>query len=214
MWTAGIVVLIGTWWITQNITLACCLVGGYYAVALALGFVFRRILCPVWLRVSVQILIAICLIAGLFCFDSSSAKKITKSAVGEQGATIAQNRDDKVRDFALKEAPTVWKTYQVLTEAIEEQDKKIAELRKTLEMFISNVEEDADIRSLVKLRDELTTSRDAIKAKLEEAYLQARKFAATPDQTEFDELRKKAVEDGIKEAQSALKRYKAMKEQK
>lgn len=214
MWTAGIVVLIGTWWMTQNITLACCLAGGYYAVALVLGFVFRRILCPVWLRVSVQILIAICLIVGLFCFGSPSVKKTTKSAVHEQGATIAQNKDDKVRDFALKEAPSVWKAYQFLAGAIEEREKRIAELRKTLELFGLKADEDADVRRLLHVRDEMAASRDAIKAKLEEAYLQARKFAATPDRKEFDELRKKAVEDGINEAQTALKRYKAMKEQK
>ena len=213
MWTAGIVVLIGTWWMTQNITLACCLAGGYYAVALAFGFVFRKILCPVCLYVYVQISIAVCLIAGLFYF--SSPKGETGGSVArEQKADGIQGKGDKVRDFALKEAPSAWKTYQFLAGAIEERDKKIAELRKTLELFGLKADEDADVRKLSRARDEMSASCDAIKAKLEEAYLQARKFAATPDRTEFDELRKQAVEDGVKEAQAALKRYKVMKEQK
>lgn len=213
MWTAGIVVLIGTWWMTQNITLACCLAGGYYAVALVLGFVFRKILCPVWLYVSVQISIAVCLIAGLFYFSTPKGEP-GRSVVREQKVDGIQGKEDKVRDFALKEAPSVWKAYQFLAGAIEERDKRIAELRKTLELFGLKADEDADVRRLLHVRDEMAASRDAIKAKLEEAYLQARKFAATPDRKEFDELRKKAVEDGINEAQTALKRYKAMKEQK
>lgn len=213
MWTAGVVVLIGTWWVTQNIALACCLSCGYYAVALAFGFVLRRILCPVWLYVCIQISIAVCLIVGLFYFSGPKGKN-GGSVAREQKAEGIQGKEDKVRDFALKEAPSVWKAYQFLTGAIDDQDKKIAELRKTLEMFGSNVDEDADIRKLLHARNEMAASRDVIKEKLEEAYLQARKFAATPDRTEFDELRKQAVEDGVKEAQAALKRYKAMKEQK
>ena len=60
----------------------------------------------------------------------------------------------------------------------------------------------------------MAASCDSIMAKLEEACLQARKFAESPDKKEFDELRKKAIEDGAKEAQSALRRYKALKEQR
>ena len=209
MWTAGIVVLIGTWWITQNITLACCLAGGYYAVALALGFVFRKLLCPVCIQIS----IAVCLIAGLFYFNSPKMES-DRSVVREQKVDGIQGKEDKVWDFALKEAPSVWKAYQFLAGAIEERDKRIAELRKTLELFGLKADEDADVRRLLHVRDEMAASHDAIKAKLEEAYLQARKFAATPDRKEFDDLRKKAVDDGIQEAQAALKRYKAMKEQK
>ena len=213
MWTAGIVVLIGTWWITQNITLACCLAGGYYAVALALGFVFRKLLCPVWLYVCIQISIAVCLIAGLFYFNSPKMES-DRSVVREQKVDGIQGKEDKVWDFALNEAPSVCKAYQFLAGAIEERDKRIAELRKTLELFGLKADEDADVRRLLHVRDEMAASHDAIKAKLEEAYLQARKFAATPDRKEFDDLRKKAVDDGIQEAQAALKRYKAMKEQK
>lgn len=211
MWTAGIVVLIGTWWMTGNIVFACCLAGGYYAVALALGFVFRRILSPVWLRISVQILIAACLVAGLFYIGSSNVNKTANPALREKTTLDAHDKDEKVRDFALREAPSAWKAYQVLTEAVEEQDRKISELRATLKMFGSNVDEDADIRKLSQMRDELAGSRDTVKVKLEAAYLQSRKFAASPDSKEYDELRKQAIEDGVNEARSALQRYKALK---
>ena len=101
-----------------------------------------------------------------------------------------------------------------MSSAIEEQGEKIAELRKTLELFGTDADSDADFRKILKMRDELSASRDAIKAKLEEAYLQARKFAASPDRKDYDELRKKAVDDGVREAQSALQKYKALKGQK
>lgn len=214
MWSAGIIVLIATWWVTQNIVFASCIAGGYYVVALALGFVLRRVCRQTWICVSMQILIAACLFVGLFCFGYSNAKKADKSSLCEQTTSGDHSKDDKVLDFALREVPSVWKTYQVLNEAIEEQDKKIAELRTTLKMFASNVDEDADIRNLLQTRDEMTAARDAIKAKLDDAYLQTRKFAATPDGSEFDQLRKQVVEDSINEAQSVLQRYKAMKEKK
>lgn len=214
MWSAGIILLFATWWVTQNIVFASCIAGGYYVVALALGFVLRRVCRQTWICVSMQILIAACLFVGLFCIGYSSAKKADRSSLREQITSSDHSKDDKVRDFALREVPSVWKTYQVLNEAIEEQDKKIAELRTTLKMFGSNVDEDLDIRNLLQTRDEMTASRDAIKAKLEDAYLQTRKFATTPDRSEFDQLRKQVVEDSINEAQSALQRYKAMKEKK
>ena len=213
MWTAGIVLLIAAWWVTGNIVFACSLAGGYYAVALAFGFVFRKILSPVWLYVGVQVSIAVCLIAGLIYFSSPKGRT-GGSGASEQKADVIQGKDDKVRDFALKEAPSVWKAYQFLSGSIEERDRKIAELRKTLELFGLKPDEDADVRRLSRARDEMVASCDAIKTKLDEAYLQARKFAATPDRREFDELRKQAVEDGVKEAQAALKKYKAMKDQK
>jgi len=211
MWTAGIVVFLTIWLATQNVIVSCGLSIGYYAVAAASGFFLRKVSCSPWLCFAVHVAIASCLIAVLVYSRKFKEGESSAQDMPDQQMEPAQSKDDKVRDFALKEAPSVWNAYQVLVDAIEVQNKKIAELRKTLEMFDSNVGDDADVRNLSRVHDEMVASRDAIKAKLEEAYLQARKFAASPDRKEFDELRKKAVEDGVKEAQSALRRYKAMK---
>lgn len=213
MWTAGIVVFIAAWWMTQNMLIACGLMICYYAVALILGIVLHKMLFPVWLRITVQILIAACLIVALYLF--AAKRELASSTDSHLSQTEpAQNKDEKVRDFALREMPSVWRAYQVMSSAIEEQGEKIAELRKTLELFGTDADSDADFRKILKMRDELSASRDAIKAKLEEAYLQARKFAASPDRKDYDELRKKAIEDGVSEAQAALRKYKSLKEQK
>lgn len=151
------------------------------------------------------------MVVGLFYFGSSNVNKTDNPVLRGLITTDAHAKDDKVRDFALKEAPSAWKAYQVLTEAVEEQDRKIEELRTTLAMFGLNVDEDADIRKLLQMRDELAGSRDTVKVKLEAAYLQSRKFAASPDSKEYDELRKQAIEDGVNEARSALQRYKTLK---
>ena len=213
MWTAGIVVFIAAWWMTQNMLIACGLMIGYYAVAMALGFLLRKIFCPVWLRVVAQALVATCL---MVVFYRSIDKNGRTNSLGshESQTELVQGRDEKVRDFALREMPSVWRAYQVMSSAIEEQDGKIAELRKTLELFGTDADGDADFRRILKMRDELSSSRNTVKAKLEEAYLQARKFAASPDRKDYDELRKKAIDDGVREAQSALQKFKALKAQK
>lgn len=214
MWTAGIVVFVLSWLTTHNVLLPCCLTIGYYAVALTLGFLFRKMFSQVWISIAAQIVIAACLVAGFYYFDKSNARNEANSDIGEQTADSVQDKDYKVREFAIKEAPSVWKAYQFMSDAIGEQDGKISELRKTLEMFDASVDGDVGIRRLSRIRDELIASRDAIKSSLDEAYIQSRKFAAAPDRKEYDELRKKAIEDGVKEAQSALQKYKVMKGQK
>ncbi len=214
MWTAGIVIFVMSWLTGQNVSLSCRLTIIYYAVALALGFLSRKFFGHVWTCIAIQIFIAACLVAGIYYLGKSDARNEARSDMGEQTTGSFQDRDDKVREFAIKEAPSVWKAYQFLSGAIDEQDRKISELRKTLELFDTNDDGDIDIRKLSRMRDELIASREAIKRSLDEAYLQSRKFAAAPDRKEFDELRKKAVDAGVKEAQSALQRYKVMKGQK
>lgn len=213
MWTAGVIVFIASISATGNIAVSGGLALGYYVTVGALSFVLHKLHLPFLPRFVLQLVIA----TGIVIFGCREivGGKVGGSDVSSADAPyLAEGKDDKLRDFAMKDAPAVWKAYQHLSTIIEEKDKKNAELRETLLMFGVNPDTDADFTRLLKVREELAASCDAIKAKLEEAYLQARKFAATPDRKEFDELRKRAVEDGVREAQTALRRYKAMKEQK
>lgn len=125
-----------------------------------------------------------------------------------------QSKEDKVRDFALREAPRLWKAYQIVSSFVEERDKMISELRKQMEMFGVNADSDADLRKLIQVRDEMRRSQAIMKARIEEAYLQSRKFAAAPDSKEFEELKNKCVEEGVAEAKKALTRITAMKQAK
>ena len=51
----------------------------------------------------------------------------------------------------------------------------------------------------------------SLHAKIEDAYLAYCKFQATPSRKDYDELRRKILDDGIKEAESAAKRFEQMR---
>ena len=123
-------------------------------------------------------------------------------------------KDEKIQTFALKEAPKVWEVYQSLKSEIDVQSAKIEELRKSLESFGRSPEQDTDFVRICALRDDMTRSRDALRTKLEDAYIAAKKYEAAPSRKDYQELHKKALEDGILEADAASARFKEMRRNK
>ncbi len=94
------------------------------------------------------------------------------------------------------------------------QNEKIEELRKSLESFGRSPEQDTDFVRICALRDDMTRSRDALRTKLEDAYIAAKKYEAAPSRKDYQELHKKALEDGILEADAASARFKEMRRNK
>ena len=135
----------------------------------------------------------------------------------QREATIAkiqqkrQEKADKIRTFALKDAPKVWEVYQSLKSEIDLQNEKIEELRKTLVSFGRSPEEDEDFKRICAQRDEMIRSEKALYVKLEDAYIAACKFAATPGHKEYGDLHRKALDDGIREAEAAEAKFKEMR---
>lgn len=143
-----------------------------------------------------------------------------KKAQDAENARIAEAKrlqeakNESVRVFALKEAPKVWAVCQSLQSEIDVQSGKIEELRKTLEMFDESPEQDADFIRICALRDEMIRSRRSLRAKLEDAYIAAKKYEASPSRKDYQDVMKRALEDGINDANIATERYKAMIRQK
>lgn len=127
---------------------------------------------------------------------------------------IQEAKDEKVQVFALKEAPKVWDVYQSLQSEIDVQGSKIEELRKTLETFGKVPEQDTDFIRICALRDEMIRSRQSLRTKLEDAYIAAKKYEASPSRKDYQETMNRAIEDGINDANMAAERYKAMTRQK
>ena len=57
------------------------------------------------------------------------------------------------------------------------------------------------------MRDEMAESLKTMRTKIEDAYLASCKYEATPGRKEYGELMRKALEDGIQEAEAAAARY-------
>lgn len=149
-----------------------------------------------------------------------TARQSEEKALAAERARIAEAKrrqkakDEKIQDFALKEAPKVWEVYQSLKSEIDVQNEKIEELRKSLESFGRSPEQDTDFVRICALRDEMKRSSEALRTKLEDAYIAAKKYEAAPSRKDYQELHKKALEDGVLEADSASARFKEMRRNK
>jgi len=120
-------------------------------------------------------------------------------------------KDEKIRAFALKEAPDVWSVYQMLRSEIDVQSNRISQLRKTLETFGKNPEADEDFKRICSMREEMIATRSVLRKRLEDAYIAKCKFEATPGRREYEEQHRKALEDGIREALEAADRFNEMR---
>ena len=148
--------------------------------------------------------------------QKAEAERIAAAKRRQEAAAAAAEqkrlaKDEKIQTFALKEAPKVWEVYQSLQSEIDVQNGKIEELRKTLLAFDKVPEQDADFKRICALRDEMIRSRKALRAKLEDAYIAAKKYEVSPSRKDYQELHKKALKDGILEATVASEKFKEMR---
>lgn len=144
--------------------------------------------------------------------QEEEAARIAEARCAEEENKRRQDaKDNKIRSFALKDAPKVWAVYQSLQSEIDVQNGKIEELRKTLVSFDKDPGRDVDFQRICALRDDMVRSRKALRTKLEDAYIASRKYEASPSRKDYQELHKKALEDGILEADAAEARFKEMR---
>ena len=180
----------------------------------------------------------ILLIGGCYIKDAVNAQIEEREVRNEQAAREAENvrakadqaarelsakkeaeqkafqKEDRLRTFTLKEAPALWTSYQSLSAGVTNQNARIDKLREVLMDFGKDPEADADFRRICSMRDDMVGSLQSLRKKIEDAFLAARKYEATPSKREYDELRQKLLEDGLLEAEAAVKKIENMIEQK
>ena len=115
-----------------------------------------------------------------------------------------------LQDFALKESPQISATIQMLRAEMTDSGNKLKKLRAELLEFDRNPDADEDYRALAAGLRELRHTYDAIFDKLEDAYIAAKKYEASPSRKDYQQTMKRALEDGIQDANMATERYKAM----
>ena len=112
----------------------------------------------------------------------------------------------KLHAFAMNEAPELWKTCQEVDAEIEVQSDRIKRLETELSEFGYNPEEDEDLNKIKAMRNDMIALRNTMWSRLQEAYIQSRKFAAMPG-AEARELSERAQHEGIREAEEAARRF-------
>ena len=116
--------------------------------------------------------------------------------------------------FAQKESPKIWQTLQMIRGEMSESSRRIRELRSELLEFGRNPDADEDCQAMMAGLEDLRRTYDAIFDKLEDAYIAAKKYEASPSRKDYQATMKRALEDGIQDADMATERYKAMTRQK
>lgn len=112
-----------------------------------------------------------------------------------------------LQEFAQKESPEVWRTIQSLRGEMSKSARNLKRLRDQLIEFDRNPDLDEDYKDLRFGLQDLRRAYDAIYDNLEDAYIAAKKFEASPSRKDYQDTMKKAFEDGVQNATIIMDRY-------
>ena len=133
-----------------------------------------------------------------------------KARALRQKSELGWNNENALRDFALKESPTLWQTIQSIRVQVAIRRKGLARLKADLLEFDVKPEIDADYSRLQGEIDTLLDGLASVFGSLEQAYIAAKKFELSPASTNYKEVMNRALEEGVKEASGVAKRYHGM----
>ncbi len=119
-----------------------------------------------------------------------------------------------LQNFAMKESPKIWQTIQSMRGEMVESRTRLKVLRADLLEFGRDPDSDEDYKMLRDGIRDLQRAHDAIFDRLENAYIAAKKFEASPSRKDYQDMMKHALEDGIQDATMATERYKTMTRRK
>ena len=143
----------------------------------------------------------------------SESVAVERQVVAEKVKVLRQksergwNNEGALRDFALKESPKLWQTVQTIRAQVATRRKSLARLKADLQEFNIKPESDADYSRLQGEIDTLLDGLVSVFSSLEQAYIAAMKFELSPSSAASEEVMKRALEEGVKEADSVARRY-------
>lgn len=133
-----------------------------------------------------------------------------KRAIAERKHVLQKNADakaEKLRVFAIKEAPTIWRTIKDFQGYLAVVDSKLDALRDDLVEFNLDPENDGDYIRIRQMRDDMQRNLCDLNNKLQEAYLASKKYEAMPSRKDYAEMQRRTLEEGIREAEAASAKY-------
>ena len=122
----------------------------------------------------------------------------------EEKRRLESEKEGKIRAFAMKESPNLWKEYQSLGGAIEVQNKKLENLEGELRSFDIDPNTHRGCIDVRKCLEEMKHAHTAVHLKLRDGYFASLVFDSMPD----DQSDK--VKRCIREAEQVIERYKQL----
>ena len=118
---------------------------------------------------------------------------------------------EDLRTFALKESPTLWETIQTMRAEIQVRDEEIEKYKHAAKEDHREYRTDPEFKRICHLRNLLVKNLRRVQDGLSSAYVLKKEYDAAPTKKELERLMRKALEDGILEAQMAGRRYEELK---
>ena len=134
--------------------------------------------------------------------EQESLRRVEEARLAEQRRI--RDREDKIRTFALNESPDLWQGYQTLGGSIGVQTRKVESLKQDLLDFGRKPEEDDGFKKNERILAEMKAAHEAMRRKLEDAYLAYRAFEALPERGKGE------AQECLKEAESLLENYRRL----
>jgi len=144
------------------------------------------------------------------CITSSIEDMVYSGSEKHRHVAMRLKNEDCIRDFILSEAPEIWNAVQHLRGCIADGESRLTALRNDYRLFGRDPKRDQEFLQIEKQYDELSNRLNALYAKMEDAYLAMLKFKATPRRSDYLELKRRTLEDGLVEAAAAEMRYREM----
>lgn len=141
--------------------------------------------------------------------DSAEQTRRLKSA-----GTEFDRSEDELRAFALSESPRLWETLQELRASADVQNDALENLRLSFAARGLSPKGDKEFEKVRSCRNVLVRNVLLVEDRLTEAFVMACKFRATPTKTEFESACRKALREGVAEAERARRQFKSMQEEK
>ena len=125
-----------------------------------------------------------------------------------------QSKEEVLREFARSDAPSTLAVIQELDSIITIQEKELEKLREKLMKFEREPESNKDYLALRDQLQELRDRREYVILRLEDAYIAKSVSDATLGRKDTEELLEKTRDNGIREAEEAIRRYKELRDAK
>ena len=110
---------------------------------------------------------------------------------------------EDLRNFALRYAPRLWETSIKASAEITNQNERIERLERTLHELGRDSAVDGDFQRICSRRDQLVHATEAMRQKLEDAYLAAQKSEVMQDDSSYQDMMRQILQESILEAEKA-----------
>lgn len=171
-----------------------------------------------WVAFAVSILVCLCVVHGdkVRTKHVNDAKErapaVQEESMQKEKENLRREKRELIKEFALKESPSMWEIFQNLEATIVNQRNQLDSVKQTLESFGRKAEDDNDYAVIKRRLDKLVIVRMTLWQRMVQAYIQSCKFKVSSGDAQQRELCRTAMDNAVREAELAKKRYQEMME--